>query len=56
MENKNALNDKELLQINGGMVPFLEDVSGSELPNEKFSFAKANSSNVIQEREERLKD
>ncbi len=27
MENKNALNDKELRKVNGGMIPFLEDVS-----------------------------
>ena len=31
MENKNALNDRELQPVNGGMVPFLEDVSGSEV-------------------------
>ena len=27
MENKNVLNDKELRKVNGGMVPFLEDVT-----------------------------
>ena len=36
MENKNILNDKELQQVNGGMVPFLEDVSGSEIKVEKL--------------------
>ena len=36
MENKNVLNDKELQQVNGGMVPFLEDVSGSEFPNDAY--------------------
>ena len=35
MENKNALNDLELGQVNGGMVPFLEDVSGNEIKWEK---------------------
>ena len=35
MGNKNVLNDKELQQVNGGMVPFLEDVSGSEIKWEK---------------------
>jgi hypothetical protein len=29
MENNNVLNDKELQQVNGGMVAFLEEVSGS---------------------------
>ncbi len=33
MENKKALNDNSLEQINGGMIAHLEEISGGDYPD-----------------------